>query len=295
MIRGSGIFGSVRESLEFGAAIERAGHKFIFYTSELDRPKWLPVSRYLEYRHTSLAATDELDALFFSDNFANIGDFHPSKCRQKVVCVMGFNPADADDAFGNKLYKDISPYRVIADGPWQLPILSGFFTTGPSMGGVNTDLFKPVVVPVTTDVVWSGDARERKGGVTVREAISGMHSDSYFGKGIRQEGMSAFLCSGKVFVDGHKRGGWCNPVMEAMSCGIPVVCTDTPCNSDFTEHGRNCLRVPEGDSAAMREAVMLLLRDEQMRAEMGRNGRATALNWTYDKSAKNIIDWLAAW
>lgn len=297
MIRGSGIFGSVREALELGAAIERSGHEFVFYTSELDeKVRWLPNSRHLVYRHTAMAENDTLDAIVFSDNMRNIGDLVAAKCEKKVVCIMGFDPETTDQTFGGDLKRVLSPYPIIADSPWQLAILRKYFDRiGPAIGGVNTDLFKPVNVDKKFDVVWSGDHRERKGGDTVQEAIKGMNSNHYFKKGIRQEGMSAFLCSGRVFVDGHRRGGWCNPVMEAMSCGIPVVCTDTPCNSDFAHDGINCIKVPMNDGAGMREAVLSLLKDEDRRSELGKHGRDTAQKWTHDHAAKNLVQWLQNW
>ena len=50
--------------------------------------------------------------------------------------------------------------------------------------------------------------------------------ETYYGKGIAQSKMARIYNSADVFVDASRNsGGWNNPVVEAMACRVPVVCT----------------------------------------------------------------------
>jgi hypothetical protein len=59
--------------------------------------------------------------------------------------------------------------------------------------------------------------------------------------------------------------------MEAMACGVAVVgSTSAEIPNVIGDAG---LVVPEGDAAALREAIARLLADRQLREEFGRRGR----------------------
>jgi len=285
LIRVGGIFGSTRESIEIGNAFMRRGHSFTMYTDEARDLGWLPNT--LSWKVTEDAAKDDLDCLFWSDTPDDryYNAFQASKAKVKSFCMMGMDPALAKESIGSgRLGSIIRENWIIADGAWQLPYISMFTDNfGPSMGGVNLKQFRPVDVPQAVDVVWSGDSRERKGGITVIAAIKGLNADSYFRKRVPQDQLSAFICKAPIFVDGHKRGGHCNPVLEAMACGRAVVCTDTPCNSDFAEHGYNCLKVPVGDHKAMRAAIEQLMAYPAVAAQLMENALSTAQDYDYDK------------
>src|SRR6185503_4859587 len=49
--------------------------------------------------------------------------------------------------------------------------------------------------------------------------------------------------SGDVFVSAEKKAGWSNTTIEAMACGVPVVCTSSG-TSDFAIHEETALVVP---------------------------------------------------
>lgn len=66
-------------------------------------------------------------------------------------------------------------------------------------------------------------------------------------------------------------------VMEAAALGTPAVVTDVKGNREVVEEGRNGLRVPLGDVAALSDAILALLRDPERAARMGAAGRAMAL------------------
>lgn len=285
MIRVGGIFGSVRESIEIGNALMRRGHSFTMYTDEGRDLGWLPNT--LSWKLTEDCIKDGLDCLFWSDTPDDryYNAFQASDANVKSFCMMGMDPDLAEQSLGTgRLGSIIKENWIIADGAWQLPYISRYTDDyGPAVGGVNTKQFRPVDVPIEVDAVWSGDLRERKGGITVVNALKGLSKDSYSRKRIKQEDLAAFICKAPVFVDGHKRGGWGNPIMEAMACGRGVVCTDTHCTSDFAVHGVNCLKVPVGDAQGMRDAIELLRREPELLANISKEAIKTAQGYDYDR------------
>ena len=66
-------------------------------------------------------------------------------------------------------------------------------------------------------------------------------------------------------------------VVEAMSCGLPVVASDVGGNPLVVADGENGVLVGEGDHVALGAAVNLLLADAPLRAAMGRRSRERVL------------------
>jgi hypothetical protein len=296
MIRAGGIFGSVREAVELGNAMMRLGHEFIMYTDEARDLGWLPNT--LAWRHTNDAKTDDLDCLIWSDSpddpYWQV--FHESRAKLKGFCMMGFDPNDVIWTFEKEQFLSprhdelVKDFWILADGQWQLRYVSCFtdnyHTYG--IGGVNTEMFRPVPADQKFDVIWSGDSRPRKGGDTVIKAIDGLSAGSYSKKKIKQQDMAAFICQAPIFVDGHNRGGFCNPVLEAMACARAVVCTETECNSNFCIPEINCLQVPVGDHVGMRQAIDRLMNDKHLREDLSIAALKMAQSMTYDKVADRL-------
>lgn len=67
--------------------------------------------------------------------------------------------------------------------------------------------------------------------------------------------------------------GLSNSIMEYMACGLPVVCTDSGGNREIVLDGRTGLLVPPRDSAAVVDALSLLLREPDTARWFGEAGR----------------------
>ena len=64
-------------------------------------------------------------------------------------------------------------------------------------------------------------------------------------------------------------------ILEAMSHGIPVICTPVGGVPEWIEDGANGLLVQPGNVPALAEQIMRLLRDKDLAIKLGEAGRAT--------------------
>jgi glycosyltransferase involved in cell wall biosynthesis len=60
-----------------------------------------------------------------------------------------------------------------------------------------------------------------------------------------------------------------------MACALPVVTTDVAGIPDLVNHGVNGLVCPPHDSAAVSEALLLLVTDHELRSRLGAEARRT--------------------
>ena len=74
------------------------------------------------------------------------------------------------------------------------------------------------------------------------------------------------------------------PVLEAMACGLPVVCTLTV--STFAKHGVNALIAPPLELSLLSHYLVTLLGDTSVANALSINARATAQMYTWE----NAID-----
>ena len=62
-------------------------------------------------------------------------------------------------------------------------------------------------------------------------------------------------------------------LIEAASCGRPIVATDVPGCREIVRHNENGLLVPPHDSKSLADALKILIKDAELRAKMGARGR----------------------
>jgi glycosyltransferase involved in cell wall biosynthesis len=74
------------------------------------------------------------------------------------------------------------------------------------------------------------------------------------------------------------------PVIEAMTCGVPVVASDVPTVADVS--GGAALAVPATDEAAWAEAIARAWTDDALRAGLVARGRARAAAFSWERCAR---------
>lgn len=90
-----------------------------------------------------------------------------------------------------------------------------------------------------------------------------------------------------AFVSAERRAGWSNQTIEAMACGIPVVCTRSG-TADFAVPGETALVVPR-TSWHVGRAVLRLMRDAPLRARLAEAGRRKAREFSWDAAAVRLL------
>jgi glycosyltransferase involved in cell wall biosynthesis len=88
-----------------------------------------------------------------------------------------------------------------------------------------------------------------------------------------REDMPNVLASAQIVVLPSYREGLPKVLLEAASCGRPVVATDVPGCREVVQDGRNGFLVPPKDSVSLCQALAKLLQDPALRARMGAQGR----------------------
>ncbi len=92
--------------------------------------------------------------------------------------------------------------------------------------------------------------------------------------GHRRDMAQVYAQSSIVCLPSFYREGVPKALIEAASCGRPIVTTDMPGCREICRHGINGLCVPPRDVAALVAAIAALLADPARRRRMGAAGRA---------------------
>jgi glycosyltransferase involved in cell wall biosynthesis len=312
-----GTFGAVREMVEISNVLCRAGHHVTIFHPEGGPVKWLP----------SLADCTSFSKILFRrlDVVIGVVDWEPDLYSMvldatapfKSICLLGFDPTEdmasalrgqtppADKA--QKILRDAirRNLTILTDSSWQIEWLqkeAKYPNAGPSFGGINLGMFKRVERPENEKprILYSNDPRPRKGTDIVLAAIDilkqeygdAVEFDSYWGRRFTQDGLVGFLQRGDIFLDGHRRAGWCNPVAEAIACGAVPVCANIGAVRDFALPDRTAVVVPVDDPAAMAEGAKRLIEDKQLRETMRASGWSVISQYDYETVGANFEKFL---
>ncbi|HWW59765.1 MAG TPA: glycosyltransferase family 1 protein, partial [Thermoanaerobaculia bacterium] len=96
----------------------------------------------------------------------------------------------------------------------------------------------------------------------------------------------------RAFVYPSRYEGFGIPPLEAMACGAPVIATRTGAIPDFA--GDAALLVDPGDRSALRDALVRVLRDDALRAELRARASERAKAYSWDESARRMTELLCA-
>ena len=77
------------------------------------------------------------------------------------------------------------------------------------------------------------------------------------------------------------------PVLEAMACGAPVVCSNAASLPEVA--GDAALLVPPGDVAALAGALERVVSDEALRRDLAARGFAQAARFSWDETARRTL------
>lgn len=184
---------------------------------------------------------------------------------------------------------------------------------------VNSELFKKLDktecrqhlgVPKEAFVVaFVGSFIERKGPQRVADAVQRINDQpvySFFiGKGnqepicdnilykgsLRHEEIPMYLNAADVFVLPTLAEGCCNAIVEAMSCGLPIISSNLSFNWDVLD-STNSIMIDPNNIEQISEAIRQLRDSKIMREHLSDGALNKAANLTIDKRAESIIDFI---
>jgi len=79
-------------------------------------------------------------------------------------------------------------------------------------------------------------------------------------------------------------------LLEAMSVGTPIVASNIDGYSSVFTDGVEGIAVPPRDSEKLAEALLRLIRDKQLRQQMGARGKPRAMQYEWSLLAKQLLD-----
>ncbi len=305
------LFGGIRRILELANRLTLKGEDVTIYHPGGEPCSWMECRA--RTRRLVELKKDPFDVVIFN-NPPDYKHARSSNARLKVFYVLGLYDKERLKKFSPKIFWPIKgrilslkralqmPFLKISNATWiqrymneQLNIESELL-----IGGVNRDTFHPVPAVKKTDhyrIMCTGDPREFKGTRTVIDAVdvlkkefSNIVLDTYYGKNIPQDKMAETYCLADIFLDAtwDTGSGWNNPVVEAMACKVPVVCTNIGGVSDFAFDGETALLVPPEDPHRLAEATARLIRSDALREKLRERAYRFVSRFDWDQSAEAL-------
>lgn len=104
---------------------------------------------------------------------------------------------------------------------------------------------------------------------------------------VSHEDLIAAYQRADLLVNPSRYEGFGIPLIEAMRCGVPVVCCDGGAQAEVV--GKAALVVPPGDTQALAEAMRRVLLDEPLRRHLTAAGLARAAHFSWDRAAEQTL------
>lgn len=268
-------YGGIRRVLEFTNRLAARGHDVTFY---------LPDDQILDCTWMRCDATvkpmtygfeDPLDIIVFNeetqwhllDRFVN--------ARRRVFYALHY--ARTYDKGG--AWESIrTPVDLqLANSNWTADQIEAEIGHRPvvQLGGANREVFRPYGGPKKYPILAVGDTKRAwKGTDTILEAgrLLGRPVELYAPKDLSQPDLGREYDAAEVFVVGSWFEGFCQPGLEALACGVPLVTTDNGGCREYAIDGVTALVVPPKDPVAMAAAIRRLLNDDVLAKELATNG-----------------------
>jgi glycosyltransferase involved in cell wall biosynthesis len=99
--------------------------------------------------------------------------------------------------------------------------------------------------------------------------------------------LAALYSGARAFVYPSLYEGFGLPVLEAMQCGTPVITSDVSSLPEVV--GNAGLLVPPTDADALATALLRLLTDDMLAADLSRQGLARAADFSWDRTAQLTV------
>jgi glycosyltransferase involved in cell wall biosynthesis len=108
---------------------------------------------------------------------------------------------------------------------------------------------------------------------------------------LRHEQIPEYLCASDVFVLPTLKEGCCNAIVEAMSCGLPIISSNLSFNWDVLDD-TNAVLIDPMNINAITDAIVKLRDNRQIVQTMSKMSLDKALSLTIDKRGEAILSFI---
>ncbi len=239
--------------------------KVLTYRGYVGNVHWWDPSAYLKHLSprvdmitcVSQAVKDDLDAQLFFD------------ARKTVVVGKGHDPA---------WYADVQPTDLRAD--FDIPadrLVITVVANARSMKGMEFLglAIRQLPADLPLHFLFVGRGLDANNDLRAGLADSPYHDDEdYTFTGWRGDALNLLAASDISLLPSIKGEGLSKVLLESMFLGRPTILTDIPGNRGLAVDGETALVVPPRDEGALKDAIVRLVEDAELRVRLGRGGAA---------------------
>ncbi|MGM9929610.1 MAG: glycosyltransferase family 4 protein [Bacillus sp. (in: firmicutes)] len=103
--------------------------------------------------------------------------------------------------------------------------------------------------------------------------------------------VAKYLNAADVFVLPTRGEGCCNAIVEALSCGLPVVSSNLPFNDDILNE-QNSIRIDVDDVQQIQDSILNLYNNRQLCEQLAEGARVSAAGLNIRTRAKRILEFM---
>ncbi len=301
------VCGGIRRVIEFSNRLTDLGHTVSWFI-----PDWVYESRqvggWMEQKFSVFPVSGAGDAhmrydvvVFNEETQWHIARVFPASVR--VYYALHWAVLHKDYNMLRNCYN--GGFRIMTNSNWTADAMMLETAVRPEIvyGGINTNLFHPVNLPKTYDILTYGASRAWKGTDLSRAVFENLRREdpdvamTMFGdnSGIPQDHLADAYGSARVYFSPSWYEGWNWPGLEAMACGTPVVISDDGGSRDYVKDGYNALVFPARDIEKATEFVKRVLSDDGLARKLSENGLETASRFTWEPEVKKMEKLFETW
>ena len=106
--------------------------------------------------------------------------------------------------------------------------------------------------------------------------------------------LAIYLAAADMFVLNSGYEGFSHQILEAMTCGIPVIASAVGGNRELITQGDNGFLVKHNDEFNLVEAIKTIWQNPEFREELAESGKKTVLKFSSDKMVEETIKILSS-
>lgn len=110
---------------------------------------------------------------------------------------------------------------------------------------------------------------------------------------ISHDALPDYLSASDVFVLPTLNEGCCNAIVEALSCGLPVISSNLPFNDDILDETCS-IRIDPSSVEEIKNAIVLLKNNKELREKLAQGALVKSETLSIETRAKKVLDFICS-